>query len=233
MESDNPYSPPPLPVPVPVLYFGPHQGRGWAPVATFSTIGRWHAANAILSRNGIAAKMGDTSPEGDTQMLVPLTELEWARENVGTDVDWEMFDDMALESEGVYVGMTSAGMAVDILEISACGYLSWRAHSNSDATNERVGEFAALVRSVRQNGSIATCRLIADHPEERADPTRDSRFRDVRIELNNKSIDFKLSVQLYFDWIESLRFDGVTLAEFVTIETYAELLIQFWADPLN
>jgi len=160
-------------------------------------------------------------------------ELEWARENVGTDVDWEMFDDMALESEGVYVGMTSAGMAVDILEISACGYLSWRAHSNSDATNERVGEFAALVRSVRQNGSIATCRLIADHPEERADPTRDSRFRDVRIELNNKSIDFKLSVQLYFDWIESLRFDGVTLAEFVTIETYAELLIQFWADPLN
>ena len=83
MESDNPYSPPPLPVPVPVLYFGPHQGRGWAPVATFSTIGRWHAANAILSRNGIAAKMGDTSPEGDTQMLVPLTELEWARELLG------------------------------------------------------------------------------------------------------------------------------------------------------
>jgi len=84
LDSEDPQPPPLQPADAePVPYFAPHQGRGWVAIATFSTIGRWHAANAVLSRNGIAGKMGETSADGDTQMLVPATEFEWACELLG------------------------------------------------------------------------------------------------------------------------------------------------------
>jgi hypothetical protein len=81
LDSADRQLPPPNPAEADAVpYFSTPPAAGLVAVATFSSIGRWHAANAVLARNGITAVMGDTTPDGDTLMLIPRTELEWARE---------------------------------------------------------------------------------------------------------------------------------------------------------
>jgi hypothetical protein len=83
-------TPPPLPPSPPeaaaVPYFSTPAALGWVPVAAYSSIGRWHAANAVLRRNGIAGMMGESTPDGDTVLLVPKTEVEWSRELLGISI---------------------------------------------------------------------------------------------------------------------------------------------------
>jgi len=87
LEPIDPQFPPPLPADAEAVpYFSTPPALGWVAVAAYSTIGRWHAASALLRRNGIAASMGESTPDGDTVLLVPTTELEWARELLGISI---------------------------------------------------------------------------------------------------------------------------------------------------
>jgi hypothetical protein len=53
--------------------------REWRVVASFVHAGDWHAAKAVLERNGITARMGGNSLD-ETALLVPATEVFWAAE---------------------------------------------------------------------------------------------------------------------------------------------------------
>jgi hypothetical protein len=58
----------------------------WTRVATYASAGQWHAANRVLSHQGISARMA-TAP-GDAigyDLLVIETEAEWARDLLGRD----------------------------------------------------------------------------------------------------------------------------------------------------
>ena len=62
-------------------YFRRTPHVGWAALAAFPTVGDWHAAANILSRQGIVSRMKmDDSPQGGVNMLVLETETETARQ---------------------------------------------------------------------------------------------------------------------------------------------------------
>lgn len=52
----------------------------WRVVASFTHVGDWHAAKAVLQHNGITSRMGGNSLDETTTLLVSATEVFWAAE---------------------------------------------------------------------------------------------------------------------------------------------------------
>jgi hypothetical protein len=72
--------PPSDPPPVAISYRSVQIGlTNWAVVDSFESIGQWHAAKAMLDRNGVLVRMlSNPFDESVTDLLVPSTDMLWA-----------------------------------------------------------------------------------------------------------------------------------------------------------
>jgi hypothetical protein len=53
----------------------------WRSVGSYSSLAEWHAAKAVLQRNGVIARMGaNPYDDNSTNLLVPITDVFWAAE---------------------------------------------------------------------------------------------------------------------------------------------------------
>jgi hypothetical protein len=67
-------------------YFRRDVSREWVVVASLPNPAVWHAAKSLLDGVGIISRMGGSTHEAETDLLVLSTEAEWARDVLGKGI---------------------------------------------------------------------------------------------------------------------------------------------------
>jgi hypothetical protein len=99
-----------------VDYFRNDVTGEWLVIASLPNAGLWHAANALLNRNGITCRMGGRADETEIDLLVLSTEAEWARDVLSKGMPQL---DAQSQSTGGFPVITATDASEEVVPISA------------------------------------------------------------------------------------------------------------------
>jgi len=135
-------------------------------------------------------------------------EFAHARKIVAGFRRWESFDDFVSERDGQFIGSACAGQIVHQVDVSIQAFEAWALHAGVSTSIKALDAFAAQIRAFRLNHDGRDARAPSRGGETRARTA---------------------APELYQEWLETLA--GLDmLSENPSIEVYARLLMEGWAE---
>jgi hypothetical protein len=131
---------------------------------------------------------------------------------------WSSFDEFVCERDGLHIGLSTAGLEVNLVDISMHDFRQWTVHSGITPSLQALDEFAAHVSLFRLNPGL---------PVESC-PTDDWNDEGREIDSRGRSFRIPIAPVLYSDWLKSLESLELCFPN-ASIDLYAQFLMESWS----
>ena len=178
----------------------------------------------MASNSRSAAKITTSSPGQHARESIVMASLEpedflLARIDIDELATWDNFDDFACERDGLFIGLSCAGEDVSWSRVSARDYRQWRKHTGAKGSLASLDCFAAGLHAFRCNPQLAINALTAEA----------WKLQSCEFGPQQRGFSIPINVEYFDAWRNTLKLLDMFHPE-PSIETYARLLLELWAD---